>query len=114
MFREKVVYYTPAGNRRAVVPALRNTYALIKVRIMTLLSTLFVISAIGVLLFGGLKIWSDIQTRNKMTKKEAKLRKKGVSPFGSTLAHGMVYNKKTGKIQPDQKESITWYRRLIN
>lgn len=81
---------------------------------MSILSSVLLCISIGVLFYGILKAVSDIRTRKKMTKKEALLRSKGVSPFGSALSHGMVYDNNLGKIKPDSKESITWYRRLIN
>lgn len=81
---------------------------------MSILSTVLLCLSIGIFVFGTLKALSDIMTRVKMRKKERLLRSKGVSPFGSALSHGMVYNSKTRKIEADHKESITWYRRLIN
>lgn len=81
---------------------------------MSPLSLLLSIVALSILAYGVLKALSDIKMRNKMKKREAELERRGVGPFGSTLAHGMVYNKTTGKIRPDQTKSITWYRRLID
>ncbi|PMG77315.1 hypothetical protein BCU84_10925 [Shewanella sp. 10N.286.51.B7] len=56
--------------------------------------------------------WNHNQ-RNKMKKKESDLRKAGITPYGSTLSHGMCIDTRTNKLISDQKESIMWYKRLI-
>ncbi len=50
----------------------------------------------------------------KMRNKEKRLRAIGVVPSGSTLRHGMVYNKKTGEIKSTESPSLAWYRKLIS
>jgi len=56
----------------------------------------------------------DVLTRMRMKKKESNLNKIGVTAYGSTLSHGMVYDKISKKIKGDQKESLMWYRRLLD
>lgn len=80
---------------------------------MTILSIIFLSISLGIFIYATLRTILLINTRAKMEKKEKKLLKKGVSPYGSALSHGMVYNKDTGKIESDHKQSITWYKRLI-
>lgn len=55
----------------------------------------------------------DVRLRMKMKKREKQLRDAGVTPYGSTLSHGICVNKKTGKFKADQRESLMWYKRLI-
>lgn len=53
------------------------------------------------------------RSRKKMMKKrDEQLRDEGVSPYGSSLSHGMYVNR-DGKIVSDQKESLIWYKRLL-
>lgn len=56
----------------------------------------------------------DSATRKRMKAKEDTLNNIGVTAYGSTLSHGMVYHKKTEEIKADQKESLMWYRRLLD
>lgn len=77
--------------------------------------TIIVMSLVGLtiavnLLFSAL--WNQGQ-RKKMKAKEYNLRRAGITPYGSTLSHGMCIDTNTNKIVSDQKESIMWYKRLI-
>jgi hypothetical protein len=56
---------------------------------------------------------SDSKQRSGMKNKELNLEKAGISPYGSTLSHGMCINTKTNKLVADQKESVMWYKRLV-
>ncbi|WP_339087314.1 hypothetical protein [Shewanella chilikensis] len=56
--------------------------------------------------------WNKRQ-RNNMKAKEKNLRRAGITPYGSTLSHGMCIDTRTNTIVSDQKESIMWYKRLI-
>lgn len=56
---------------------------------------------------------SDKKQRTAMKYKESNLKKAGITPYGSTLSHGMYINTKTNKLMQDQKESIMWFKRLV-
>lgn len=80
---------------------------------MTILSIIFLSISLGIFIYAILRTVLIINTRAKMEAKEKELLNKGVSPYGSALSHGMVFNKDTNKIESDHKQSITWYKRLI-
>jgi len=80
---------------------------------MSVWSIVFIVFAIGLLLYTAISLYTEIALRVKMKKREKLLREAGVSPHGSSLSHGMCINEKTGKIESDQKESYIWYKRLI-
>jgi lipopolysaccharide export LptBFGC system permease protein LptF len=56
---------------------------------------------------------ADSKQRDGMKQKEINLKKAGITPYGSTLSHGMYINTKTNKLVADQKESVMWYKRLV-
>lgn len=56
---------------------------------------------------------SDSKQRKDMNRREEILRNAGVTPYGSTLSHGMCINQRTGELVADQKQSTVWYKRLV-
>lgn len=66
----------------------------------------------GMFIYSVIKSIIEYKLILKMRKKENELRELGVTPLGSSLAHGMCVNKETGEIEHDQIESISWYKRL--
>ncbi len=72
-----------------------------------------VIAFFAVLLNTILTVIGDDKQRKNMIKKENQLKEANISPYGSTLSHGMAINRKTNKLVADQKPSIMWYKRLI-
>lgn len=80
------------------------------------MSTLLIIlTIIGLTLASNIlysAIWNQNQ-RKQMKEIENNLRRAGITPYGSTLSHGMCIDTKTNRLISDQKESIMWYKRLI-
>lgn len=76
---------------------------------------LIIISIAGLAIAANFLLYSisDSKQRNKMKRKEINLEKAGISPYGSTLSHGMCINTKTNRLVADQKESAMWYQRLV-
>ncbi len=60
-----------------------------------------------------LSVISNKKMRTRMKTKEEHLRKVGITPYGSTLSHGMYVNTKTNELKADQKQSVMWFKRLI-
>jgi hypothetical protein len=83
---------------------------------MFTMSILLIIISIACLSIGAnyvLYAFSDSKQRNGMKQKENNLKKAGITPFGSTLSHGMCINTTNNKLVADQKESVVWYKRLV-
>ena len=74
-----------------------------------------IISIIGLFItaFFILDFMSEAIQNYKINKNDRALRDNGITPCGSSLAHGMCVNRKTGELVSDQKESIMWYKRLL-
>lgn len=78
------------------------------------LLTLLLIMMLGFVFYVLIKSIIEYRLILKMKAKEKKLRNIGVYPSGSSLSHGMCVNRSTGKIEHDQIESISWYKRLAD
>lgn len=58
------------------------------------------------------KLVYDLYLCNKMYQREKELEQQGIKPYGSTLSHGMCYDRENKTLVADQKKSLAWYRRL--
>lgn len=79
---------------------------------MYLLYVIVAIISLSFLLNQLFTIFDDYKQRQKMKSVEQKLEKAGVTPYGSTLSHGMYINTSKNKLVADQKQSAVWYKRL--
>lgn len=77
-------------------------------------TVLLLIVALGLAVYTIVSVWNDVSLRIRMKRKERELREAGVTPYGSSLSHGMYIDNNTGEICSDSKESLIWYKRLLN
>lgn len=80
---------------------------------MSVLTIILSITGLFIAVFFLLDFIGEVIQRRKINKNDKALREHGVTPYGSSLAHGMCINTKTNELVADQKPSIMWYKRLL-
>lgn len=79
---------------------------------MDVIPLLLFLTAFAYTFYVTVKFIINNKRKRMMKKREQQLRDEGVSPYGSSLSHGM-YVDQNGNINSDQKASLIWYKRLL-
>lgn len=80
---------------------------------MKLLIIICFIVFVGYTIYRTVYLYQNYMRVKTMKAKENELEEEGVTPYGGSLSHGLSLDE-SGRYVHESKESLLWYKRLLN